>query len=235
MKPRLLSPESIQTRQYWIREIAKISGNFGQDAARVDRELTQEIRKGGLSSLLNHLRLCGAVPECYDHDSSEEKLYSKYTDTLLAVAFRHIGLAALVLTDRADAADVEAIGKADQLCRGRQGLPFEPHREKSKGFQDSSNGWVEAGEGARNRGVPSVSTAISHQPNLSAGGSPKRVHTFLLTSWCSGVIWQKCGERKSSRTTSRNVSSCGSANTHERCKCLLARVKPDDARFPLHR
>lgn len=67
------------------------------------------MQKVGLPALLDHLRLCGDIPEPYGHDTSEEKLYSKYTDTLLAVSFRQLGLKALVLTERADAADVEVV------------------------------------------------------------------------------------------------------------------------------
>jgi type II restriction enzyme len=57
------------------------------------------------------LRLCGNIPESYHHDSSEEKQYSKYTDALLAFAYKSIGLRSLVITERADVADVEGFGK----------------------------------------------------------------------------------------------------------------------------
>lgn len=57
---------------------------------------------------MNHLRLCSSIPESYKHDSSEEKLYSKYTDIILSEAYKFIGLKSIVLTERADAADVEA-------------------------------------------------------------------------------------------------------------------------------
>lgn len=57
--------------------------------------------------LIDHARFCGVIPESYGHDSSEEKLYSKYTDVLLAVAFRALEFDALVLTERAGVADVE--------------------------------------------------------------------------------------------------------------------------------
>lgn len=55
------------------------------------------------------MRLCGAIPESYGHDTSEEKLYAKYTDVLLALSFQSLGLKALVLTERADSADVEVV------------------------------------------------------------------------------------------------------------------------------
>jgi type II restriction enzyme len=61
--------------------------------------------------LLDHLRLCGNIPESYAHDSSEEKLYSKYTDCLLSEIFKFIGLRSIILKERSDTADVEAFAK----------------------------------------------------------------------------------------------------------------------------
>lgn len=104
----MINQAAVERRNYWIEEIVRLSGNFGADSTRVHEELTDEIRQSGHGAILDHLRLCGAIPESYEHDSSEEKLYSKYTDSLLSCAFNHIGLRSLVLAERADAADVEA-------------------------------------------------------------------------------------------------------------------------------
>ena len=71
------------------------------------RELREEIRSHP-PVLLDHLRLCGAIPERYGHDSSQEKLYSKYTDALISEALQAIGLNSAVLDTRADSADVQA-------------------------------------------------------------------------------------------------------------------------------
>jgi type II restriction enzyme len=108
---KIISAKAIKTRQYWIEEIRKLSGNFGNDTDKLEKELEAEIKKNGVSSLIDQLRLCGNIPESYGHDTSEEKLYSKYTDCLLALAFTSLGLKSLVLKERADAADVEAFAK----------------------------------------------------------------------------------------------------------------------------
>lgn len=108
---RIISNKSIERRNYWVEEIRKLSGNFGDDYERLAKELTNEVKKGGISVLVDHLRLCGNIPESYKHDSSEEKLYSKYTDCLLSLAYKALGLKSLVLTGRADAADVETFAK----------------------------------------------------------------------------------------------------------------------------
>lgn len=108
---KIISKSAIKTREYWVDEIRKLSGNFGNDSERLEKELASEIKKGGSSSLIDHLRLCGDIPESYGHDSSEEKQYSKYTDALLSQAYKSLGLKSLVLKERADAADVEVFAK----------------------------------------------------------------------------------------------------------------------------
>ncbi len=50
----------------------------------------------------------GTIPENIEHDSSEEKLYSKASDIVLARCFRELGLAAKALDERADSADILA-------------------------------------------------------------------------------------------------------------------------------
>lgn len=105
----IITQTAIDRRLFWIDEIVSLSGHFGSDSSRVEAELTEEIQKNGLPALLDHLRLCSAIPESYGHNTSEEKLYSKYTDALISAAYNHMGLRSVVLTERADAADVEIV------------------------------------------------------------------------------------------------------------------------------
>ena len=61
--------------------------------------------------IVDHLRLCGNIPEYYGHNTSKEKLYSKYTDAVLSLAYRSIGIRSSVLKERSNVADVEAYAK----------------------------------------------------------------------------------------------------------------------------
>lgn len=54
------------------------------------------------------LQQIGTIPEAIEHDSTEEKLFSKVSDAALARAFREIGLKSTVLRERGDSADVLA-------------------------------------------------------------------------------------------------------------------------------
>jgi type II restriction enzyme len=78
---KIISEKAINNRAYWIEEIRKLSGNFGDDSEKLEKELEAEIDKDGINSLIDHLRLCGNIPESYGHDTSEEKLIFKNTLT----------------------------------------------------------------------------------------------------------------------------------------------------------
>ena len=54
------------------------------------------------------VRQIGTIPENIEHDSTEEKLYSKASDIVLARCFRLLGLAARAIDERADSADILA-------------------------------------------------------------------------------------------------------------------------------
>jgi hypothetical protein len=107
----LISDRAIKRRNFWVEEIRNLSGNFGVDSDRLEKELELEIKRDGTISLIDHLRLAGNIPESYGRDTSEEKLYSKYTDCLLSLSFKSLGLRSLVLKERSDSADVEAFAK----------------------------------------------------------------------------------------------------------------------------
>lgn len=111
MTTEIIHQKDIEIRRNWVDRIQNFSGSFSSSSEQLQSSLSDEVRRKGLSNLLTHLRLCGNIPEEYHHDSSEEKLYSKYTDCLLSLSYQSIGLESLVLVERSDVADVEAVGK----------------------------------------------------------------------------------------------------------------------------
>lgn len=142
MNLEIVTTQSVQRRQRWVEEIARISGRFGEDTARMEAELTSEIKEEGLTALLDYLRLCGAIPEQYGHDTTEEKLYSKYTDALLAASFRRIGLNSVVLDERADAADVEAVAPSYSLVADAKAFRLSRTAKNQKDFKvEALHGW----------------------------------------------------------------------------------------------
>jgi len=107
----IISNQAVIRRNHWVEKVQNLSGHFGNDIVRLENELKEEIVKNGIFTLIDHLRLCGNIPESYGHDTSEEKLYSKYTDCLLSLTYTTLGLASIVLKERADAADVEVFAE----------------------------------------------------------------------------------------------------------------------------
>ena len=60
--------------------------------------------------LSENLIQCGVLPEMFEHDSSEEKLWAKFSDIMLAKALNFLDIEAQVLGARSNSADV--FGKA---------------------------------------------------------------------------------------------------------------------------
>jgi hypothetical protein len=137
-----MRPESQTRRAYWVAELAKLSGSFGDDATRLFEELRAEIARDGAAALLDHLRVCGAMPEQYGHDSSAEKLYSKYTDAVVNEAFLAIGLRSAVITARGDSADVQARGRDYTLVADAKAFRLSRTAKNQKDFKvQAMDGW----------------------------------------------------------------------------------------------
>jgi len=137
-----MKTDTRKRRAYWIAELAKLSGSFGDDSTKMIEELQTEIKKDGVSALLDHLRLCGAIPEHYGHDSSEEKLYSKYTDAVICETFSAIGLRSTVINERADAADVQAHARDFTLVADAKAFRLSRTAKNQKDFKvQAMDGW----------------------------------------------------------------------------------------------
>jgi len=134
--------ETIARRNRWLDEILISSGDFISDTAVIADELEKEISNEGSHALVDHLRMAAAIPERYRHDSSEEKLYSKYTDILLSTALNYIGLNSLVLSERADAADVEAGNSTYSLVADAKAFRLSRTAKNQKDFKiEAMHNW----------------------------------------------------------------------------------------------
>jgi type II restriction enzyme len=141
-RKKRMTPEAKKRRKYWVSELAKLNGSFGDDSTKMIAELRAEIRKEGTDALLDHLRLCGAVPEHYGHDSSEEKLYSKYTDAITSEALTAIGLKSAVINARSDSADVQARGGGYSLVADAKAFRLSRTAKNQKDFKvQAMDGW----------------------------------------------------------------------------------------------
>ncbi|MFQ5455675.1 MAG: HindIII family type II restriction endonuclease [Nitrospirota bacterium] len=142
IKIEIITKKQIERRNYWIDEICRLSGNFGVDAEKVEEEISQEIKEYGIDSLLGHLRLCGVIPEKYGHDTSEEKLYSKYTDVIIHEAYLYMGFNSMVLKDRSDVADVECVNNGYGFVADAKAFRLSRTAKNQKDFKvQAMDGW----------------------------------------------------------------------------------------------
>ena len=108
----------------------------------MEDEISKEIQDKGIDSLLGHLRLCGAIPENYGHDTSEEKLYSKYTDVVIHEAYKTTGFNSLVLKERADVADVECVNDDYSFVADAKAFRLSRTAKNQKDFKvQAMDGW----------------------------------------------------------------------------------------------
>lgn len=106
----MFNRNQVASRAEWIDYIGRLEGDFISNTSKVESKLQKSIQENGINELITNIRLCGNIPESYGHDTTEEKLYSKFTDILLCEAYKAMGLKSIVLTERADVADVEGYG-----------------------------------------------------------------------------------------------------------------------------
>jgi type II restriction enzyme len=77
-----------------------------RDFKRMSKDVGSSLNSANADEFLEIVKQIGIIPEKYDHDSTQEKLYAKMSDCVIATIFEKLGYQTAVLTERADAADV---------------------------------------------------------------------------------------------------------------------------------
>ena len=114
----------------WVWELAKKPSAFD--------ELETHVEKFKKRQLMEALLECGVIPEVFEQNSSEEKLWAKYCDILLALAFNEIGLKARVLRTRGNSADVFADGGEYTLVSDGKAFRLSRTAKNQKDFKISA-------------------------------------------------------------------------------------------------
>ncbi len=138
----MITDSEINNRNFWVEYIQSASLSFADNSEVLSERLQEEIKSNGFLSLISHLRLCGDIPEWYGHDTSEEKLYSKYTDILLCEAYKLLDMKSIVLTERGDAADVEAFADTYSFVADAKAFRLSRTAKNQKDFKiEALNRW----------------------------------------------------------------------------------------------
>lgn len=92
--------------------ITQIFKSSQKDFKKATEELRELIDVMDVQAFKGIVKQIGTIPESIEHDSTEEKLYSKVSDIVLARCFRELGMASRALDERADSADIIAESRA---------------------------------------------------------------------------------------------------------------------------
>jgi len=68
MTPLEISPADLLLRVNWIQKMQAHTGLFLASTQAAERDLEAEISAQGSTPLVAHLRLCGVIPESFEHD-----------------------------------------------------------------------------------------------------------------------------------------------------------------------
>lgn len=134
--------DSIGFRLNIIDNLSNDQSTLRDYSVELMKALRENTAQKGIDWFLDLLRVSSCIPEIIKADSSEEKRYSKYTDTLLAFALEKIGLKAAVLDARGDAADVEAVGPGINMVGDAKVFRLSRTAKNQKDFKvDAMDKW----------------------------------------------------------------------------------------------
>ncbi len=120
------SERDLQQRLHWVAEIGRRGRNYVAGFQHLESQLGKEVEHFGADALLLHIRLCGVVPECFPRGSGEERLYRKYTDSVIHQAFKALGLDSRTQNRPGDAPGVECV--CDQFSFVAESVAFRMSR-----------------------------------------------------------------------------------------------------------
>jgi type II restriction enzyme len=105
-------------------------------------QLESELNKRSGAEIIEHLDYAGVIPECFEHDSTEEKLFAKYCDALLTRSLNELGLKAEMIAVRSEAADVLARAEGHSLVGDAKAFRLSRTAKNQKDFKvEALNKW----------------------------------------------------------------------------------------------
>lgn len=130
---------------FWKKKVSDLSSDnssLTEYSQTLLAELKDHTQREGVDWFLDLFRISSNIPENIAVDSSEEKRYSKLTDTLLSYAFEQIGLTSEVIETRSNSADV--LAKCDRYSLVGDAKAFRLSRtaKNQKDFKvDAMSNW----------------------------------------------------------------------------------------------
>lgn len=155
------------------------SNDFKKIATPV-KDYLDKISKEEFIFILDNI---GIIPEKIEHDSTEEKLYSKVSDIVLSKAFQYLGMKSIAVSERGDAADVLAesiVGHNYSLVADAKCFRLSRTAKNQKDFKVSNlSDW----RGSENEYAVLVSPYFQYPSKKSQIYSKALDHNVCLFTW----------------------------------------------------
>lgn len=198
--------------------LLKINELAEEDFTVASNKITQYI--DACKDFVSILNQIGTIPESIDHDSTQEKLFSKASDAALARALREIGLKATVLRERGDSADVQAesIFHGYTLVADAKAFRLSRTAKNQKDFKVTAlSGWRKDAD-----------FAVLCSPYFQYPVSKSQIyaqavdHNVCLLSWEHIIFLVKCGIKE---TKTINFATLWNTSGEYAKQCVVAEKK----------
>jgi hypothetical protein len=121
-----------------VPTILRLSANQQLSFSERSTQLGASVLQLPSREILRHLDYAGVIPEAFGHDSTEEKLFAKYCDFLLAAALTQLGLHAEVIEARGESADVSANSSVYKMVGDAKAFRLSRTAKNQKDFKVES-------------------------------------------------------------------------------------------------
>jgi type II restriction enzyme len=154
---------SIERRKNWVKKIKNLEKDFIYSSDTIKQDLKNEINDEGISALIDHIRICQYIPEEYIRDSFEEKLYAKYTDYVISLAFEELGISSIVLGNRSNSPDIISDGVYYKFITDVKSMRISRTAKNQKDFKvNSISNWKDSAQ------YGLLISPLSHYPRRSS-------------------------------------------------------------------
>jgi len=147
----------------------------------------------GKTELLTMVLECGVMPEVFHHDSSEEKLWAKYSDILLAKSLEFLNHKSQVIRVRGDSADVFAETDKYKIVGDAKTFRLSRTAKNQKDFKvEALDSWRRSSDYALLVGplcqFPKAFSAIYRQAITKNVTLLSYAHLYFMLKHCSSKI-----------------------------------------------
>jgi type II restriction enzyme len=154
---------AIHRRKKWVEKIKNLEKDFIRSSDIIKKDLKNEIINEGISTLIDHIRISQYIPEEYIRDSFEEKLYAKYTDCVISLAFEQLDISSTVLGNRSNSPDIISDGVYYKFITDVKSMRISRTAKNQKDFKiNSISNWKASSQ------YGLLISPLSHYPRRSS-------------------------------------------------------------------